>query len=385
MFSCLLLAATLTLPAQTIDPNPQLAEAAVAQLRAEGQSGVDAMIAWHEQQRLTGARETQYRAALDRICRQRDCAWSGLYWYTDLAEAERVAAQQFKPVLTLRLLGNLDEDLSCANSRFFRTILYSDRRIARYLRENFVLHWQSVRPVPKVTIDFGDGRTMVRTLTGNSIHYIIASDGTVIDALPGLYAPEVFLEKLKEAAALHHDTLALSAAKRAEILTAYHRDRADGAKFSIYVSPVKTAIDASKLAMSKSAVEVPMLNRVSFGFRGKAGLPAPAPKPRTAAAPPMFDQRSLDLIRSKRGTSEGFEMAVLKLEGTVAEDTLTNENGLHRQIHALLAQSPTRSLDQLNSMIYDELFMTPSDDRWLGLLPPGTFSAIERDGLEERR
>ena len=33
--------------------------------------------------------------------------------------------QQKKAVLSLQMLGNLDEDFSCANSRFFRTLLYS--------------------------------------------------------------------------------------------------------------------------------------------------------------------------------------------------------------------------------------------------------------------
>ena len=56
-----------------------------------------------------------------------------------------------------------------------------------------MLHWQSVRPVPTVTIDFGDGRKLERTLTGNSIHYILDSQGRPIDALPGLYGPQAFL------------------------------------------------------------------------------------------------------------------------------------------------------------------------------------------------
>ncbi len=55
-----------------------------------------------------------------------------------------------------------------------------------------MLHWQSVRPVPRVTIDFGDGRKLERTLTGNSAHYVLASDGTPLDVLPGLYSPLAF-------------------------------------------------------------------------------------------------------------------------------------------------------------------------------------------------
>ncbi len=54
-------------------------------------------------------------------------------------------------------MGRLDEDLSCANSRFFRTTLYPDAAVADLLRDKFVLHWSSERDVPRVTVDFGDG------------------------------------------------------------------------------------------------------------------------------------------------------------------------------------------------------------------------------------
>ena len=73
------------------------------------------------------------------------------------------------------MLGKLTDEFSCANSRFFRTSLYSNKEISNYLRDNFVLHWQSVRPVPRVTIDFGDGRKLERTLTGNSAHYVLTA------------------------------------------------------------------------------------------------------------------------------------------------------------------------------------------------------------------
>src|SRR4051794_3157865 len=94
-------------------------DAAIAQLRSMGQPGVDALMQWRQSRKLDDAAQQRFDAAIDRVCRQRDCAWSGLYWYTDLAAAEAAAQREHKPILTLRLLGNLDEELSCANSRFF--------------------------------------------------------------------------------------------------------------------------------------------------------------------------------------------------------------------------------------------------------------------------
>src|SRR5262249_3390832 len=142
------------------------------------------------------ASAARLRDALTRVARQYDAYASRLYWYTDLDEAVRVARRDNRPILSLRLLGNLDEELSCANSRFFRTALYPNAEIARYLRQNFVFHWKSERPAPRITIDFGDGRKLERTITGNSVHYILDSKGRPVDAIPGLYGPKAFLHAL---------------------------------------------------------------------------------------------------------------------------------------------------------------------------------------------
>ena len=135
---------------------------------------------------------------------QKDAYAAHLYWYTDLNTARRLAADQKKPILTLRLLGNLNEEFSCANSRLFRAVLYPNSEISKYLRENYILHWQSVRPAPRITIDFGDGRKIERTITGNSIHYILDHDGEMIDALPGLYSPFGFKKYLIQANELNN-------------------------------------------------------------------------------------------------------------------------------------------------------------------------------------
>ena len=134
------------------------------------------------------------------MCAQKDAHTSLLYWYTDLDAAIAEASRTKRPILSLRLLGRLDEELSCANSRFFRKLLYPDPQINRLLREQFVLHWESVRAVPKVTIDFGDGRRIERTLTGNSVHLVLDSRGRPVDALPGLFDRETFLRAARAGA-----------------------------------------------------------------------------------------------------------------------------------------------------------------------------------------
>src|SRR5206468_3192348 len=163
------------------------------------------------------------RTALDEVSGQRDCHASRLFWYTDLEQAKAAAKREGKPILSLRLLGKLTDEYSCANSRFFRTTLYSNAEIGKVLGERFILHWKSVRPVPKVTIDFGDGRKLERTLTGNSIHYVLDGDGRVVDALPGLYGPPAFLRELGRAEELARQSSTLAGEPRDQLLRAIHQ------------------------------------------------------------------------------------------------------------------------------------------------------------------
>src|SRR6185295_9135465 len=62
---------------------------------------------------------------VDAVAAQKYATFSRLYWYRDLDTAQRAARASGKPILSLRMLGRLDEDLSCANSRLFRVVLYA--------------------------------------------------------------------------------------------------------------------------------------------------------------------------------------------------------------------------------------------------------------------
>ncbi|MDH3492690.1 MAG: hypothetical protein OEM82_04005, partial [Acidobacteriota bacterium] len=182
---------------------------AIRSLRSKKQAGLDAVFATYggdiDAYRTSGVRSQNWERitfVLDQVAMQKDAYSSRLFWHTDLAEAMREAKIRNKKIVSLRLLGDLNDEYSCANSRLFRSILYSDPAVAKTLRKDYVLHWKSVRPAPKITIDFGDGRKLVRTITGNSIHYILSSSGRIIDALPGLYDPATFGRYLAEAGVL---------------------------------------------------------------------------------------------------------------------------------------------------------------------------------------
>lgn len=98
-------------------------------------------------------------------------------------------------------------------------MLFSNPEVAKYINENFEPAWQSLRDVPIITVDFGGGRTIKRTLHGNIATYVCMPDGSVIDVLPGIYSPKAFVERLAE---LH--TFAVTKPGREQLL-AYHQVR----------------------------------------------------------------------------------------------------------------------------------------------------------------
>jgi hypothetical protein len=348
----LLLAALLTTSTSADD---------VAQLRLGGQSSVDAL------------HTSTPNALLDRVCAQKDCHASRLFWYTDLDAAKEAARVSGRRVISLHMLGRLDEELSCANSRFFRVMLYSDPEIAALLRERYVLHWHSVRPVPRVTIDMGDGRTIQQTITGNSVHYLVDGDGTVLDALPGLHAPAAFRAQLE--AWLTLDRAGLRAYHAAQAKKALQRGVEVG--FERVREPLNaraTAQLATMRAQSKARVERPLLSQLTIGLR------PPAPERWTRVAEErsdsvQFSEPSLELMQRKQKlTPEVLD----NLRRSLAVETIFNDVELHRRVHEWFAAREVRNLPSLNERIYSELFLTPSSDPWLGLDPQSAFAALER-------
>lgn len=203
---------------------------AIGELRSGGRATFENLLKIWDDRRGLGAPVDKDVAAkrddvIDRVGGQKYCTSSRLYWHTELEPALAEASKNGKPILSLRMLGELTEELSCANSRFFRTMLYANAEISEYLRNHFVLHWESVRPVPKVTIDFGGGRMIECTLGGNSVHYILAPDGRPIDALPGLFGPFMFLEGLREAEAAAKAYLRAAPSQRQALLSEYYKAR----------------------------------------------------------------------------------------------------------------------------------------------------------------
>lgn len=205
---------------------------------------------------------------IDRAANQHGAIWSRLYWYTNLEEAQVAARAEGKPILYLRMMGKLTDEYSCANSRFFRTVLYANANVSRLLREKFVLVWESERPVPVITVDYGDGRVLKRTITGNSIHYVLNADGRIVDALPGLYDPVAFARIVSEAGEAARtrtengirlylsDTAAALSAARAADLQSTRSERNDARRF---IPGKTTAANTKAPGEGDGSIESPLL------------------------------------------------------------------------------------------------------------------------------
>jgi hypothetical protein len=76
-------------------------------------------------------------------------------------------------------------------------VLFSDSKIAEYINNNFEAAWQSVRKVPKVTVDFGNGKCVTKTFRGNIATYVCDARGNVFDVLPGLYSAGQYMTELE--------------------------------------------------------------------------------------------------------------------------------------------------------------------------------------------
>jgi hypothetical protein len=391
-----------------------------------------------------GLAKAELAAQIDAVAHQKYATVSRLYWHTDLASARIAARVHGRPILHLRMLGRLDEDLSCANSRLFRATLYANQNVSAFLRERFILHWSSERPVPRVTIDFGDGRKLEWTTTGNSAHYVLDELGNVLDVLPGLYAPTAFRSELEGSLALAARVRGTSDEERAKLLVDYHQQRlvAAGRDWeriaatpgilgaARWGTPLRVRSDfaaAQRATTSKMSVEGRQaryfakqlapeevsedqietwsaVGQVLYGIGAKksaarpqfrASLVGELPVEPSHFAPPpaVLDEASRTLIvrlhdavpRELRATDQQRDAMIARLEQTIAADSAFNQLRLRPQIGREIVRRGGRGdFATLNAWIYAKVFRTPKQDAWLGLLPRDVFTGLPGDGVVMR-
>lgn len=342
----------------------------------------------------------RFRTALDEVAQQRGAHNSVLFWHTDIEAAKVEAKRTQRPILSLRLLGKLTDEYSCANSRFFRTVLYANKEVADKLRETFVLHWSTERPVPVVTVDFGDGRVLKRTMMGNSAHYVLDFNGRPVDVVPGLYGPKAFLKVVGHAATVAAEIAPLPTANATRRVNEFHQARlsenmsawkADLAKVGGLPSPPpRTPNDGyvdlrDQRFMLASMTTDDVWSRISALHLDDARLDETSKalvRNEKPAGPPAPDAMRVAM------TKLAVEMPMLRatqvalqFERNVALDSVRNEYLLHSTIHEWFVRGDrTTDFARLNQRVYAELFLTPANDPWMGLAP-SVYTGLEGAGM----
>jgi hypothetical protein len=239
-------------------------------------------------------------------------------------------------------------------------VLLSDPEVAAFLKAEVIPAWQTVRDVPKLTVDFGNGKKITRTLAGNTAMLLCTADGKVLDAFPGVYTPADFLKELKAA---------IAATKEPNATLAWHLREASAA-------PVPRR--ALAFTGAKAVVEAPLLMALNM-----KETPQPYSSELTAdGAKGMFDRYARMLVDlSKSPMKRQDVLARMGLnpnaspEEIVARDSQNNVRAVRPAVHlwmATLDHLPTP--EEGKQVMFKQLLHIPIDDPYLGLggTLPGT-------------
>jgi len=230
-------------------------------------------------------------------------------------------------------------------------VLFSNEKVARFINDNFEPAWESVRPVPRFTIDFGRGNVITRTLHGNVATYACTAEGQVLDVLPGIYEPRTYVERLAELKDLHlyarQGRFALLSELQEWKVKDYHRQQA-------------TALAAGK--PRGKFVEIAGDPRAIIRVESSLKLVMqPALRIRTRAA---VARGRFPVETRFAKVDAGKDLAGWQ---ALARDTEVNETLRRRQIHQHLAELGPVPPDKITKWLYREVLHADLDDPYLGL------------------
>jgi hypothetical protein len=221
-------------------------------------------------------------------------------------------------------------------------VLFSNDQVAAFVNRSFEPVWESVRPVPTLRLDFGNGNVVTRTLNGNIATYVCTPQGQVLDVLPGIYTTAAYLEQLNQFRLLANYVTRSDDApvKRSseQRLREYHEARATALKKDEPPPVFRNMADFRK-------------SRIEGGLKAiLVSKPGKAAPPTKKEPGPKFDNKKDD----------GDWAALVK-------DTEINETLRRQQIHEQLAKTGMAGPDRLTRWVYKEVLHADLDDPYLGL------------------
>ncbi|MFL5242497.1 MAG: hypothetical protein ACJ8FY_10350 [Gemmataceae bacterium] len=225
-------------------------------------------------------------------------------------------------------------------------MLFSKEDVAQAINTLFEPAWESVRAVPIVKIDFGNGKVVTRTLNGNIATYVCTPEGEVLDIMAGIYTPAQYLANLREFNLLARYVDQQGKDKRGESLKSYHEVQEKALKENGQAARLVGGFrDMSKMKV----IEKPLLVLL------RVPPPAAAQGRQGEKASPAEESPNLE---------NPDDLANWKV---LAEDTRVNETVRRREIHALLKESGLVHPEKITKPLYKDILHADLDDPYLGL------------------
>ncbi len=282
---------------------------------------------------------------------------NGVAWFDSLEDAKQQAEQSGKPILLLSMFGQIDEKMPCANARTLRATLFNDPEFKKFAEEEAIVAWEMVRKVPRVSIDFGDGKKIERTVRGNAVMYLCNAEGKVIDAYPGIYTKEDFFPMVREAIAK------LNSAQASDVI-AWHEGLA--------TIPRTFAATASKSASESTTLD--LMGAPVFGGARTKETPTDPKRQRFLLASMRTSDLSLtpmnsDLVSLRvTGQPIGERSAEEVGKEIMRRDSKQNATFMRSIIHCWLAsmkELPTPA--QARNDVLETILKIPYKDPYMGL------------------
>jgi hypothetical protein len=221
-------------------------------------------------------------------------------------------------------------------------VLFSNREVADSINRWFEPAWESVRDVPTVSLDFGHGMTVTRTLHGNIATWVCDTSGQVLDVLPGIYEPATYLSRLDQLRLLANYVEQRQA--KEERLCVYHQDQATALRQK---QPAPRFVNTAGIA--KALIE-----------RGTLATLVPG-------VPDPPEAKSLSGSTATPGAGSPEPGMDRDLWSRLVADTRINERQRRLQIHDRLVSTKGVRPAELTRWLYREVLRSDLDDPYLGL------------------
>lgn len=231
--------------------------------------------------------------------------------------------------------------------------------------------------MPRVSIDFGDGRRLERTLQGNVAFWFTTADGGAFDLLPGLPTRAVLFERCHQALDLHRRLVAAQAAGGDDailanlVIAAHARPRPLGPLVVLGTAPAHPDFATNRVEwlgtdqpavltvepapdLRKFRVESPIKTQLGIAHAEDFGSEPSA----TGAADPTAD------LRKSR-----VESPIKSELGIAHADADHDRQVRYPKAHALLARAPLANVDTLTHEVYASILGVDLRDPYLGLAP----------------